>query len=113
MLNDPIPVISDLAGSPTSMLDMARLFGGKVAQAVQFVDAVQQLKSLVDSIPTDLGADSWLSIGSFEINTASLRSESIKRQCRPAHTCDQRDGSQGRGQGAGRQSEAGLERSSG
>ena len=73
LVSDPLPVISDLAGSPVSLLDVARLFGGSVGQAVKFIDAVKRLKDLVDTIPTDLGADNWLRIGGFEIDTSSLR----------------------------------------
>ncbi len=75
-LSDPIPVLSDLAGQPVTLLDMARLFAigrSDVRAVVQFIDAVKIFNDLTASIPTDVGNDLWLTIGSFQLDPSSLR----------------------------------------
>jgi len=63
LLNEPLPVISDL-GPPMSLLDMAASFG--VAQ-VELIDSLAKFISLVDSIPTDTPGELMLGFGSLTI----------------------------------------------
>ena len=75
-LTDPLPVLSDLAGQPVTLLDMARLWGSvrsDVAAVVRFIDAIKLFNELTANIPTDLGDSVWLTIGGFNLDPASLR----------------------------------------
>jgi len=72
VLTTPIPVISDLAG-PTTLVDLARIFGrGDVAA---FVDSVVTINDFVYSLPEDLGPESWIQLGSFDVNAALAADE--------------------------------------
>ena len=70
-LTDPIPVISDLAGD-ISLADIARIFGK--ADIAAFLDAVKMVNDFVNSLPDNLGPETWIYLGSFDVN-AALASE--------------------------------------
>ncbi len=75
-LTDPIPVLSDLAGQPVTLLDMARLWGtvrSDIKAVVAFIDAVRTFNELTANLPTDVSNDVWLTIGSFNLDVNSLR----------------------------------------
>ena len=69
VITAPIPIISDLAGSPTSLLDLAQLFGVKQAA---FVQALADLITLINSIPTD-GDSIIIEFGSFNLGGTDVR----------------------------------------
>ncbi len=75
-LTDPIPVLSDLAGQPVTLLDMARLWGtvrADIKAVVAFIDAIRTFNELTANLPTDISNDVWLTIGSFNLDVNSLR----------------------------------------
>lgn len=86
-LNSRVPVISELAGADLTFLDLGRLYGGRVGKAVQFIDAVGEIVSIVDSIP-ELEPNTWISFGdaNFDFGTNSvapaLSSEDLKNAAR-------------------------------
>ncbi len=50
-LNEPLPVVSDLAGGSITMLDMLKLQGGSVAKAAAFIQSVADFDKILQSIP--------------------------------------------------------------
>ncbi|MCA9062604.1 MAG: proprotein convertase P-domain-containing protein, partial [Planctomycetaceae bacterium] len=71
-LSEPLPVVSDLAGSDITLLDFMRMQGGQMRQVVAFIDAVKLLDGIIQSIP-DPGS-SRLPIGNatFDPNTGEF-----------------------------------------
>ena len=61
ILTEPLPVISDLAGSPISLADLAQLFGsgwqtvGEIATAVQDIDNLAMQADQIGSIEIPIG----------------------------------------------------------
>ena len=70
VLTDRLPVISDLGGSDVTLADLARLFGR--ADIASFIDSVNEINTLVQSLPTDLGDDTWVDLGAFDVDGSSL-----------------------------------------
>ncbi|MGB2819354.1 MAG: hypothetical protein WBF17_00130, partial [Phycisphaerae bacterium] len=63
-LTAPIPLISDLAGTPISLVDIARLFGyGDVADYVEAVDTIADLLDV-----GGMGSDLWIDLGGFSLD---------------------------------------------
>ncbi|MEM8678612.1 MAG: calcium-binding protein, partial [Planctomycetota bacterium] len=69
-----VPVLSDLAGSEVTFLDLMALQGGPVGDARRFVTAVADFISIYDSIP-DIGPNSWINMGGaqFDPNTGDFQ----------------------------------------
>src|SRR5258706_16354110 len=57
----PIPVISDLAGEPITLLDIAGLFG---EVDPRMIEAIADIITLINSIPTNVGENVILPFGS-------------------------------------------------
>jgi Ca2+-binding RTX toxin-like protein len=71
-LTDPIPVISDLAGD-ISLADIARIFGR--ADIAAFLDAVKLVNDFIYSLPEDLGSETWIYLGGFDVNIGAAEAE--------------------------------------
>src|SRR5262249_31464329 len=80
ILTQPIPVISDLSGHPTTLLDLAQQFGGKKFNR-GMIDAIIAVINVVNSIPTD-GSTIAINFGDFVVGDGSgsndLRNSSNK-----------------------------------
>ncbi|MEM9825839.1 MAG: LamG-like jellyroll fold domain-containing protein, partial [Planctomycetota bacterium] len=70
VLTQRIPVISDLAGSTTTLVDLARTFGR--ADVADFLASIIEVNDLITGLPTDLGPDSWVDLGQFSVNADAL-----------------------------------------
>ncbi len=68
VLQEPIPVISELAGEDITLLDLAKLLG--VGKAADFIEAIATLDDLIATVNAfSTGGDgSWLTLGSFDVN---------------------------------------------
>ena len=68
VVTDPLPMLSDLAGRPTSLLDFATMFGG--VKGAGYIRAVATIVRLVDIInATDLNADAIkIPLGNYYIS---------------------------------------------
>ncbi len=69
-LRTPVPVISDLMGGDVNFLELARMFGGKFAQAARFINAAATVVDTIQAIP-DLGSETWVSFGDANFNLAT------------------------------------------
>jgi Ca2+-binding RTX toxin-like protein len=69
IITSPIPVISDLAGQPISLVDIAQLFSNDLD--LGYVTAVAKIISTINSIPTDAG-NVIIPFGSFTLGDAPL-----------------------------------------
>lgn len=68
VLTEPIPVISDLAGSPITFVDIAELFG---EVDLSMIEAIADLVSFVNTIPTD-GTELRVPLGDFKLYDTHL-----------------------------------------
>ncbi|MAI42904.1 MAG: hypothetical protein CMP95_10625, partial [Gammaproteobacteria bacterium] len=80
VVTDPLPMLSDLAGRPTSLLDFATMFGG--VKGSGYIRAVATIVRLVDIInSTDLKADAIrIPLGNYYISgegAKDLRAEDL------------------------------------
>jgi len=74
ILTDPIPIISDLAGSPVALVDLARLFGyGQVANFIEAVDTIADLLAMLN-----FGDNLWIDLGGFVITEFDPKTDSIQ-----------------------------------
>ncbi|MEL6109586.1 MAG: hypothetical protein AAFU85_26550, partial [Planctomycetota bacterium] len=85
VLQTPVPVISELAGSDISFLDLAKLLG--VGKAADFIDAVATLDDLVTTVDAFSGSgdSSWLTLGSFDVNGGEAMDPGMAGKIRPAN----------------------------
>ncbi|MEX2187238.1 MAG: LamG-like jellyroll fold domain-containing protein [Pirellulales bacterium] len=67
VLTTRLPVISDLRGRKTTLIDMARLFGR--ADVANFVQAVVDVNNLIIGLP-QIDGDTWLDLGGFAVDGA-------------------------------------------
>ena len=72
-LTDPIPVISDLAKKPVTLLDLAQEFGGAKFNR-GLIDSLIAIVNLVNSIPTD-GSTLAISFGDFIVSDGSSKND--------------------------------------
>ncbi|MEM6474113.1 MAG: hypothetical protein AAF802_31475, partial [Planctomycetota bacterium] len=70
ILSARLPVISDLSGSTTTIIDLARTFGR--ADVADFLDSIVEINDLITGLPTDLGSDTWVDLGQFSVNADAL-----------------------------------------
>lgn len=79
-LNKPLPVLSDLAGEPLSLLRLAEEFGYVTDDTHQFIAAVGTLSNVIDSI----SSTGSLSVGSLLLDVSKLRNEDNRGKLQPA-----------------------------
>ncbi|MEM6474496.1 MAG: hypothetical protein AAF802_33495, partial [Planctomycetota bacterium] len=70
ILSARLPVISDLSGSTTTIIDLARTFGR--ADVADFLDSIVEINDLITGLPTDLGSNTWVDLGQFSVNADAL-----------------------------------------
>jgi len=91
VLTTPIPVLSDLAGSPVRLVDLARLFGSgaeTVADVIEVIDIVVDLLAM----PT-FGDELYIDFGGFTLADFDPRTQNVRDyNLTPADFDDQASG---------------------
>ncbi len=90
-LTTPLPVISDLAGSPFTLLDLARQFGRVEESSIAFIEAVKNVASLRSRIQTMLTqlpgqVNGFLPLGNFTLDPATAADSSKIGKLTPVTT---------------------------
>jgi Ca2+-binding RTX toxin-like protein len=70
---DPLPVVSDALGSPTSLLNLIEMFGGaKTAKYVLFFKTVKGIIDLINALPSPNDADGvMIRFGDYQVSGAN------------------------------------------
>lgn len=66
-LNAPIPILSDLAGRPFNMLDLAEVFGYLTPSSRKFVEAILTIIDVANNIPITASGSILIPLGSIAI----------------------------------------------
>ena len=74
LLTLEIPVLSDIAGSPVTFVDLAKMFGS--AEVSAFLDAVILVNDLVNTVALvdDPSGELWIDIGAFSLDGLGILS---------------------------------------
>ena len=94
-INKPIPVLSDLMGKPTTVLDLATSasavasFGNSSPADIRFITALAGVTSLLGSVPT-LPSNTFVPLGSFDLAGFDVRGAADLSGATPNVT-DQKD----------------------
>jgi len=81
VITAPLPLISDLAGSPVTLLDVAEFFGYLSPATRDFIEAAAVIVDLAEAAGSTGGGDIVLS--GFSIDNIDLRSQSLAEETIP------------------------------
>jgi hypothetical protein len=81
ILNEPIPLISDIAGSDITLIDLATAFfvdeGFISPETAKFIQSVSDIVTSVDSLSSVIQGDGFINLGGFDLKTGDLRNPSF------------------------------------